>query len=214
MNSGGFHNGPVVDWAKQNIRGRVKVTPLFSSRVGMILIFALVFCVPLAFFAVGVFELFLGVKDRATLTAPFGCGVVLLFPAALIAVLGMYVRRGFAKWIDAEGVSAAFGQKFPWAKLYYVDHVTKHMRVGRVSRRVKDNQLELVFEGGKVIIPPLIHGRAMVWDLINRIPVEVRDDGVPRKPRVPDINGTPIRTEEDLMAYLQSLPKPRSSGEQ
>ena len=64
-----------------------------------------------------------------------------------------------------------------------MDHVTKHYRAGRVSRRVKDNQLELVFEGGKLIIPPMIHGRAEVWALVNAMPAEVRDDGVPRAGR-------------------------------
>jgi hypothetical protein len=70
-------------------------------------------------------------------------------------------------------------------KLYYVDHVTKHVRAGRVSRRIKDNQLELVFEGGRVVIPPLIHDRAAVWALVNNMPAEVRDDGVPRAGHVP-----------------------------
>jgi hypothetical protein len=49
-----------------------------------------------------------------------------------------------------------------------------------VSRRIKDNQLELVFEGGKAVIPPLIHDRAAIWALVNAMPIEVRDDGVPR----------------------------------
>jgi hypothetical protein len=58
-----------------------------------------------------------------------------------------------------------------------------------VSRKVKDNQLELVFEGGKVIIPPLIHDRAAVWALVNAMPAEVRDDGVTRAGRVPRLRG-------------------------
>jgi hypothetical protein len=33
----------------------------------------------------------------------------------------------------------------------------------------------LIFEGGKVVIPPLIHDRAAVWDLVNALPAEVRD---------------------------------------
>ena len=37
MSSGGYYNGTVADWAGQNIRGRVEVRPLFSSRVGGIL---------------------------------------------------------------------------------------------------------------------------------------------------------------------------------
>ena len=49
-----------------------------------------------------------------------------------------------------------------------------------MSRRVKDNQLDLVFEGGKLIIPPMIHDRGRVWGLINSMPAQVRDDGVPR----------------------------------
>ena len=66
-----------------------------------------------------------------------------------------------------------------------MDHVTKHYRAGGVMRRVKDNQLELVFEGGKVIVPPLIRDRGRVWELINGMPAEVRDDGVPRAGNVP-----------------------------
>ena len=49
-----------------------------------------------------------------------------------------------------------------------------------MTRRVSDNQLELVFEDGKVTIPPLIHDRGRIWDLINAMPSQVRDDGVPR----------------------------------
>ena len=46
MNSGGYYNGPVADWARQNIRGRVEVRPLFSSKVGRILTYTLLFCAP------------------------------------------------------------------------------------------------------------------------------------------------------------------------
>jgi len=214
MSAGAYYNGPVADWAKQNIRGRVQVRTLFSSKIGMIVVLALLFCVPLFFIALGVLQLLLGVRDRNSVGGAFACGFVMLFPAALIYVFGMYVRQSFAKSLDAEGVTASLGRKYPWGKLYYVDHVSKHTRFGRVSRHVKDNQLELVFEGGKAIIPPLIHDRAMVWDLINRMPVEVRDDGVVRQSGVPGTpGGNPIRNQEDLMAYLQSLPKPPGADE-
>src|SRR5688572_30778713 len=108
-------------------------------------------------------------------------GSLMLLPCSLIALVSAYVRRGFAKSLDAEGVRGAFGQRFSWGKLYYVGHVSKLITAGGVSRRIKDNQLELVFEGGKLVIPPLIHVRAEVWALVNRIPAEVRDDGVPRR---------------------------------
>jgi hypothetical protein len=126
-------------------------------------------------------------------------------------MLAAFVRKGLAKSLDAEGVTSTQGMKFPWEKLYYVDHVTKHVRAGWVTRRIKDNQLELVFEGGKVIIPPLIQDRAAVWSLINSMPAQVRDDGVRRARREPASAGNQIRTQEDLMAFLQARdgpPKP------
>jgi hypothetical protein len=183
MNSGEYFNQPADDWARQNIRARVAVRPLLSSRAGVILTYSLIFCVPGAFFALALVAFVLGVRDPYIVKAPLFFGLLLLIPSGAIALLGAYVRRGFASSLDAEGVSGSFGQRFHWGKLYYVDHVTKHMRAGGVSHRVKDNQLELVFEGGKVIIPPLIHGRAEIWELINHMPAEVRDDGVPRAER-------------------------------
>jgi hypothetical protein len=123
----------------------------------------------------------------------------------VIALAAAYVRRGFARSLDAAGVSGSFGQRFPWAKLYYVDHVTKVFRAGGVTRRIKDNQLELVFEGGKLVIPPLIHDRAAVWELINSMPAEVRDDGVPR--------ARPTAWE-DIAAAIGSLKGPPGPGAQ
>jgi|ERR671926_1353404 hypothetical protein len=185
MSSGGFYNRPVADWARRNIEGRVAVRPLFGSRAGRIFAHALLFGVPGAFFALGLALLALGAKAKDGVGALFFFGFLMLIPCGVIALAAAYVRRGFAKSLDAEGVSGSFGQRFLWGKLYYVDHVTKHYRAGRVSRRVRDNQLELVFEGGKVIIPPLIHDREAVWALVNRLPAEVRDDGVPRTGRAP-----------------------------
>lgn len=205
MKSREYYNQPVVDWARRNISGRVKVRPLLSSTAGTILTYALIFCVPAAFFALGVVGIVIGLKDRQTIYAAFFFAFLLMIPAGVIALLGAYVRRGFAKSLDAEGINAPLGRKFRWGKLYYVDHVTKHFRTGRVSQKVKDNQLELVFEGGKVIIPPLIHDRARIWELINSIPADVRDDGVPRAGREPTSEGSPIRTQEDLMGLLGSM---------
>ena len=213
VNSGEHCNGPVIDWARQNIRSRVEVRLLFSSRAGVIFIYSLLFCVPGAFFALGLVALVLGVKDRSMISGAFFFGVLLLIPCGVIALLGAYVRKGFVKSLDTEGVSGSFGQRFQWGKLHYVNHVTKHFRAGGVGHRVKDNQLELVFEGGKLIIPPLIHNRAAVWELINGMPVEVRDDGVQRASHVAASGGNPIKTEEDLMMLLKSLNGTRSSGE-
>ena len=180
MSSGGYYNGPVADWARQNIRGRVEVRPRFSSRLGGIFVYALIFCAPGAFIALGLLLFALGARAKSGAGALLFFGCLMLIPCGVIALVGAYVRRGFAKSLDAEGARGAFGQRFPWGKLYYVDHVTKVVRAGGVTRRIKDNQLELVFEGGKLIIPPLIHERAAVWQLVNSMPAEVRDDGVRR----------------------------------
>ena len=114
MNSGAYYNRPVVDWARQNIRGRVEVRPLFSSKVGRILTYTLLFCVPGAFFALGLVALALGAKDPPTRYGPFVFGLLMLIPCGVIAMLGAYVRRGFAKSLDAEGVNAALGKRYPW----------------------------------------------------------------------------------------------------
>jgi hypothetical protein len=158
----------------------VEVRPLFSSRAGRIFAYSLLFCAPAAFFALGLVAFLLGARDRATVVRPFIYGFLILIPCGVITLVGAYVRRGFARSLDAEGVSGSFGQRFPWGRLYYVDHVSKVYVSNGVRRRVKDNQLELIFEGGKLIIPPMIHDPGRVWALVNSMPAEVRDDGVPR----------------------------------
>jgi hypothetical protein len=181
VSPGGYYNRPVADWARRNIRGRVDVTPRFSSRLGTIFAHALLFGAPGIFIGLGLLLFALGARAKDGVGALLFYGFLMLIPCGVIALVGGYVRRGFAKSLDAEGVSGAFGQRFPWGKLYYVDHVTKVVIRRGVRRRIKDNQIELVFEGGKLVIPPMIYDRAEVWSLVNGIPAEVRDDGVPRR---------------------------------
>ena len=210
MNSGGYYNGPVADWARQNIRGRVEVRPLFSSRAGRIFAHALLFGAPAAFIALGLLLSALGAGAKDGVAALLFFGFLMLIPCGLIALVSAYVRRGFARSLDAEGARGAFGQNFPWGRLYYVDHVTKVVIRGGVRRRIKDNQLELVFEGGKLVIPPMIRRRAEVWALVNGMPAEVRDDGVPRAGRVPADGRS--RAEADSMAFLNSLGRPNGTS--
>jgi hypothetical protein len=205
MNSGGYYNKPAADWARRNIKTPVEIRMRFNSTAGKVFTYSLIFCVPAAFFALGLYGILTGVKDRNAVYAAFFFGLLLIIPFGFIALLGVYVRRGLAKSLDSEGVNAPLGRKFYWGKLYYVDHVTKHFRAGGASRRVSDNQLELVFEDGKVTIPPLIYDRGMIWDLINALPSHVRDDGVPR------VREQQIMTEEDLRSFLNL---PRETGKQ
>jgi len=191
-----YFNQQAAEWARQNVTQPVAVRTLFSSQLGRIFTYLLLFSVPGFFFLLGIVALALGAKDPSTRYGPFVFSFLLLFPCALIVLLGAYVRRSFAKSLDANGVNGSFGTKHPWSKLYYVDHVTKHTRFGKVSHQVKDNQLELVFQGGKLIIPPMIHDHDAIWALVNSIPAEVRDDGKPRVQMTPQ--------EQQLMAFLNA----------
>ena len=111
----------------------------------------------------------------------FLCGGVLMIPPAVIILLGALTRQKLVKSLDADGVRSSMGRRFLWQNFYYVDHVSKHSNFGGVRRVVKDNQLELVFADGKAIIPPLIENREQIWNLINSMPAQVRDDGVVRE---------------------------------
>ena len=175
-----YSNHAAADWARDNINARVDIKPLFSSTAGRIVMYALLFSLPGVFFVVGILAFVFGLGDRYIYGGTFGIGSMMLVPCGIIALLGAHVRTSFARSLDAEGVNGSRGRKLPWRKLYYVDHVSGRVRTGRVSRRIKDNQLELVFETGKVTIPPLIHDRETIWALINSMPVEIRDDNVPR----------------------------------
>ena len=89
------------------------MTPRFSSRLGTIFAHALVFFAPGAFIALGLilFALGAGAKDGAG--ALLFYGFLISIPCGMIALLGAYVRRGFVKSLDAEGVRGGIRPEFP-----------------------------------------------------------------------------------------------------
>lgn len=171
-----FYNQPVVNWAKQNLPQPVEIKLRFASRWSRILIYLLLFSIPLLIIA-GLVFLKLQGKSEASWWGVFLCSGVMLFPPAIIVLIGVLIQQKLVKTIHSEGVKSSFGRKFFWKNLYYVDHVSKHYRAGGVSRKIEDNQLEFVFADGKAIIPPLIDNREQIWNLINSMPSQVRDDG-------------------------------------
>jgi hypothetical protein len=173
-----FYNQPVVNWAKQNLAQPVEIKMRFSSRWARILLYLLLFSIPGLIF-VGMIFRKLQEKDLSW-WGVFLCGGVLMLPGLVIILIGTLTRQKLLKTLDAIGVKSSIGRKFLWENLYYVDHVSKSYRAGNVSRKIADNQLELVFADGKAIIPPLIENREQVWQLINSMPAEVKDDGVIR----------------------------------
>ena len=184
-----FYNQPVVNWAKQNLVQSVEIKQRFASSGARILIYALLFIIPVLIVAGFVFLKLQG-KSEASWWGVFLCGGVLMIPPAVIILLGALTRQKLVKSLDADGVRSSMGRRFLWQNFYYVDHVSKHSHFGGVRRVVKDNQLELVFADGKAIIPPLIENREQIWNLINSMPAQVRDDGEVReaKPATPSFD--------------------------
>ena len=146
------------------------------------MVYLLLVSVPLLLVAAMAFLKISGSAKSVTWWGIFLFGFVLLIPAGVIVQLGKRTRQTLVESLDTDGVSSARGQRFLWDNLRYVDHVSKITRIGGVTRKIEDNQLELVFSDGEAIIPPLIEDRERLWALINSMPVEVRDDGAVRPP--------------------------------
>ena len=170
------HNQPVVHWAKQNLPHAVDIR-LRHGKGARTLIYVLLFSVPFLIVSCQSFLKLTGFAKGVSWWGIFLMAFVLLIPAGVIMLLGSRTRQTMAKSLDADGVRTSRGQLFLWENLQYVDHVSKTTREGGVTRKIDDNQLELVFSNGRVSIPPLIEDREGVWTLVNSIPAEVRDDG-------------------------------------
>jgi len=171
-----FYNQAVVNWAQQNLSPPVEIKLLFSGRWQRLLVYVLLFSVPLLIIAGFIFLKLTG-GSGANWFGIFLCSGVLLLPGFAIILGGAFTRQKLVKSLDAGGVHSSMGRKFLWENLHYIDHVSKHARAGGVSRVTEDNQLELVFADGKAIIPPMIKNREQIWNLINSIPVQIKDDG-------------------------------------
>lgn len=173
---GESHNQPVVNWAKQNVPHPVDVR-LRYAKGARTLMYVLLFSVPFLIVSCQSFLKLSGFAKGVSWWGIFLLGFVLLIPAGVIALMGARTRQTLVKSLDAGGVSTARGRRFLWENLHYVDHVSKTTRDGGVTRKIEDNQLELVFADGKTIIPPLIEDRERIWALVHSMPAQVRDDG-------------------------------------
>lgn len=166
----------VAAWAKQNLPHPVDIR-LRHGKGGRTLIYVLLFSVPFLLVSCQSFLKISGFAKGVSWWGIFLMGFVLLIPAGVIMLMGARTRQTLVKSLDADGVRTTRGPRFLWENLRFVDHVSKTTREGGVTRKIEDNQLELVFSNGKVIIPPLIEDRERIWALINSMPAEVRDDG-------------------------------------
>ena len=175
------HEQTILDWAKQNLPQPVAIR-LREGKGARTLMHVLLLSIPLLIVSCQSFVKLSGFAKGVSWWGIFLLGFVLLIPAGVIILLGARTRQTLVESLDTDGVRTAHGRRFLWQNLRYVDHVSKITRVGNVTRKVEDNQLELVFSNGKAIIPPRIEDRERLWALINSMPAEVRDDGEVRSP--------------------------------
>ena len=185
-----FYNQPVVEWAKQTLVQPVEIKQRFSSRWARIFVYSLLYLFPGLVVVGAIVHKLTEDYNPPSWWGVLLCGGVVMIPPTVIVLIGVLTRQKLVKSLDADGVRSSMGRRYLWQNLYYIDHVSKHYRSGGVSRVIKDNQLELVFADGKTIIPPLIYDRERIWNLINSIPTQVRDDGEIRaaKPAAPSFD--------------------------
>ena len=179
----------VVNWAKQNVPQPIQIRILGGKGLRT-LMYVLLFSIPFLIVSCQSYLKLAGFAKDVSWWGIFLLGFVLLIPVGIIILVGARTRQTLVKSLDAGGVSSSLGRRFRWEDLSYVDHVSKITRESGVTRKVEDNQLELVFSNGKVIIPPLIHERGWIWALVNSMPVQVRDDGQVREARPGPVSGT------------------------
>lgn len=195
-----FINQPVVNWAKQKLANRVEVNLRYSSPVAKVFLGCAVAFLALVFFglpiALGVGAIVKAIdqgwSDDVTRYLVVSVFMFLVFAALFSAIIFLprIPRRKFVRHLDSEGVETRSGQKYQWGKLYYLDYKNVHIARGNFavaatqaaimagSKRVT---VELVFEAGKAVIPPLTANQPELLGLLETMPVQRRDDGQVRQ---------------------------------
>ena len=197
-----FINQPVVNWARQNLLQIVEVKLKGNSLgykifLGFSFAFlALVFLgIPLLFYISAISTLMRDGWNQKVSGAFVGGTVFLLIFLAFafgIFLLMKFTRRKFAKFISAEGVETRSGQKFAWENLHFLDYKKVIAQVnGRnfaanaaqavMLAGVEKVTVEMVFENGTAVVPPLIENQPQILALLNSIPVQRRDNGTVRQ---------------------------------
>ena len=197
------HNQTVVNWAKQSVPQPIQIRLLGGTGLRR-LMYVLLFSVPFLIVSCQSYLKLSGFAKDVSWWGIFLLGFVLMIPTGVIVLIGVRTGRTLVKSIDADGISCSPGSRFRWEDLSYVDHVSKITREGGVTRKIEDNQLELVFSNGKVIIPPLIHDRGRIWALVNSMPTQVRDDGQVRATRLAPGSGA-APSFEDIIKTMGEM---------
>lgn len=187
-------NQPSVNWARHTLQQPVEVKInehkiLMGILMGLlILIFG---GISLAIYASAILSLMAkGWSSQVTgglIGGTFFLVVLIIFVGGLL-LLGKVTRKHFAKFMDGEGARTRGGKSFRWADLYYFDYKKMNVKINphqlaasatqvALMAGVEKVTVDMVFAGGKAVIPPLIIDQAQILGLLNSIPVQRRENG-------------------------------------
>ena len=95
--------------------------------------------------------------------------VIGLLTLGLGALLMLLQQRRWAKIFDETGVTRRDGQQFRWADLKNIRFV--HLRRATTVGQGPLNHIELIFDGGKALVFPLmLENRGEVMSFVSRLP--------------------------------------------
>jgi hypothetical protein len=164
----------VVNWARRTLPNRVEVTLKNNSRAARLLLHAALFSLPALIFIFGIINLFTSTAYGLTIIFIFGAIFVALLFALFLYLFGQ-TRGSFVRYMEADGVETLNGTKYRWENLQYVNYKSVRRSQGGVAVAVIYSGLErvtveLIFQTGKALIPPLIHYQKEILRLIETIP--------------------------------------------
>jgi hypothetical protein len=197
-----YFGHPVVNWANQHLQPPVEIK-LKGNSIGYKILLgfcfaflALVFLgIPLLFY-ISAITTFLDKGWNEKVSGALVGGTVFLAVAVMIFLaiffLLMFTRRKFAKVLSLQGVETRGGQKFSWEKLQFLNYkqvVTQvngrsfaaNVAQAAMLAGVEKVTVEMVFENGKAVVPPLIERQPEILALLNSMPAERRDEGKIRR---------------------------------
>ena len=193
-----YFGHPVINWANQNLQLPVEIK-LKGTSIGYKILLgfcfaflALVFLgIPLLFY-ISAITTFVDKGWNQKVSGALVGGTVFLAVAVMIFLaiffLLIFTRRKFAKVLSLQGVETRGGQKFVWEKLQFLNYkqvVTQvngrsfaaNVAQAAMLAGVEKVTVEMVFEDGKAVVPPLIEHQPEILALLNSIPAERRDEG-------------------------------------
>lgn len=196
-----FINQPVVNWARQNLPQAVEVKLKGNSLFARILLgfcfafLGLIFLgIPLVFFY-SALTAFLadGWSQKVSgglLGGTIFLGLFGLFTLGIFFFL-KFTRRKLAKFISSAGVETRGGEKFGWETLHFLNYKKVHTQVpGQIGASavraamfagIEKVTVEMVFENGKAVVPPLLQNQPEILALLNSMPVQRQDEGKVRQ---------------------------------